>query len=138
MLIRSLISVFCFVSSLISAFTESGWIPLATTKFMRMIIQRLPSRHDNDNNDENDLVELSAASKQQACAGYTRGARVFQGLMLQDGQNYVYLRHVYMERPAERDSRLKLSSCQAQPIPTRVIIEIFRAMPHVPATTDFN
>lgn len=134
MLIRSLISVFCFVSSLISAFTESGWIPLATMKFMRVIIQRLPSRHDNDNNDEHDLVELSAASKQQAWA-YTR---VFQGLMLQDGQNYVYLRHVYMERPAERDSRLKLSSCQAQPIPTRVIIEIFRAMPHVPATTDFN
>lgn len=104
---------------------------------MRVIIQRLPSRHDNDNNDENDLVELSAASKQQAWA-YTHGARVFQGLMLQDGQNYVYLRHVYMERPAERDSRLKLSSCQAQPIPTRVIIEIFRAMLYVPATTDVN
>lgn len=33
---------------------------------MRAIIQRLPSRHDNDNKDENDLVGLSAASRQPA------------------------------------------------------------------------
>lgn len=58
-----------------------------------------------------------------------RSARVPNGLILQDGQNYVYLRHVYMERPEERDSGLKLSSCQAQPIRTELLLKTFREIP---------
>lgn len=83
-------------------------------KFMRMIIQRLPSRHDNDNNDDgNDLAGITRAGKECTCSC---------GLILQDGQNYVYLRHVCTERERQTES-LKLSSCQAPTDPNRVIIE---------------
>lgn len=61
------------------------------------------------------------ASSAAPRAGQPGAARVSE-LMLQDGQNYVYLRHVYMERPL--DKRLKLSACRPTD-PTRVIIEIF-------------
>lgn len=83
-------------------------------KFMRMIIQRLPSRHDNDNNDDgNDLAGITRAGKECTCSC---------GLILQDGQNYVYLRHVCTEQERQAES-LKLSSCQAPTDPNRVIIE---------------
>lgn len=77
-------------------------------KFMRRDNSTLaPLLPGNDNNDGDDLH-----------SGYLRlgGGRVQHGrarvseLMLLDGQNYVYLRHVYMEQPL--DNRLKLSSCQ--------------------------
>lgn len=34
-----------------------------------------------------------------------------------------------MERPEERDSGLKLSSCQAQPIRTELLLKAFREIP---------
>lgn len=37
-------------------------------KFMRMIIQRLPSRQRNDNNDGNDLVGISGGGEECTCS----------------------------------------------------------------------
>lgn len=86
-------------------------------KFMRMIIQRLPSRHDNDNNDDgNDLAGITRAGKECTCSC---------GLILQDGQNCVYLRHVYTEWEKERETD-RVSEIILLPSPTdpnRVIIE---------------
>lgn len=111
------VSILRFQRSFVLRFQRPPKTVFNRWKFMRMIIQRLPSRHDNDNNDDgNDLAGITRAGKECTCSC---------GLILQDGQNCVYLRHVYTEWEKERETD-RVSEIILLPSPTdpnRVIIE---------------